>query len=213
MTQQDAGKRLGVSQAYLALIEGGRRSLTDALGFQMVNLYHLPPTDLPLETSGLNAWESASIAKAIANLGYSGFRQLRRGKPKNPAVVLLGAISCPDLEVRVVESLPWLALEYPDLDWEWLAREAKVRDVQNRLGFVVTLGRSVSERRRAEVVHRKLRQVEDVLECSRLVREDTLCQDSLSGAERRWLRRERPAEARHWNLLTDLDAERLPYAA
>ena len=44
-------------------------------------------------------------------------------------------------------------------------------------------------------------------------REDTLCQASLSDAERRWLRRTRPVEASHWNLLTDLNAQFLPYAA
>ena len=60
---------------------------------------------------------------------------------------------------------------------------------------------------------RVLRELEEVLEPARLAREDTLCQGSLSEAERRWLRQERPADALHWNLLTDLDAEHLPYAA
>jgi hypothetical protein len=59
----------------------------------------------------------------------------------------------------------------------------------------------------------RLRQVEQVLDRARLAREDTLCQDSLSDAERRWLRRARPPDARHWNLLTDLDLQSLPYAA
>ena len=38
-------------------------------------------------------------------------------------------------------------------------------------------------------------------------------QESLSDVERRWLRQTRPKEARHWNLLTDLKAQLLPYAA
>jgi hypothetical protein len=59
----------------------------------------------------------------------------------------------------------------------------------------------------------RLREIEGVLDRSRLVREDTLCQASLSDAERRWLRRTRPVEASHWNLLTDLNAQFLPYAA
>jgi hypothetical protein len=42
------------------------------------------------------------------------------------------------------------------------------------------------------------------LERSRLMREDTLCHESLTEAERRWLRKNRPAEAKHWRLLTDL---------
>ena len=59
----------------------------------------------------------------------------------------------------------------------------------------------------------RLREIEEALDRARLVREDTLCQASLSDAERRWLRRTRPVEARHWNLLTDLKAQLLPYAA
>jgi hypothetical protein len=112
-----------------------------------------------------------------------------------------------------VESLPWLVLEYYDLDWDWLIREAKVRDAQNRLGFIVTLGRRIAEKRGSDAAQRKLGQVEEALEQARLVREDGFCQEKLSDAERGWLRRSRPSDARHWNLLTDLDAEHLPYAA
>jgi len=92
-------------------------------------------------------------------------------------------------------------------------REAKVRDAQNRLGFVVTLGRRVAGKWGNDAAQRKLREVEEALETARLAREDSFCQGSLSEAERDWLRRARPADARHWNLLTDLDAEHLPYAA
>jgi len=212
-TQQRAAGRLGVSQAYLALMESGRRRVTDPLGFKMVNLYKLPATALPLETGHLESWNSESLAKTLANLGYAGFRHLRGRRRQNPAVILLGAITRDELEVRVMESLPWLVVEYHDLDWEWLTREAKVRDAQNRLGFVVTLARRVAEKHRAETARSLLQAVEEVLEHARLAREDTLCQQSLSAAERRWLRQARPADAQHWNLLTDLDAEHLPYAA
>ena len=204
---------MGVSQAYLAMMEKGRRRVTDQLGSKMVDLYRLPATALPLEPGDLSTWNSASIAKAMANLGYPGFRHLCAGRSLNPAVVLLAAVSCGDLEVRVVESLPWLVVEYYGLDWEWLTREAKLRDVQNRLGFVVALGQRVAERIDAAAALVRLREVEEVLERARLAREDTLCQQSLSEAERRWLRKERPADALHWNLLTDLNAEVLPYAA
>ena len=149
----------------------------------------------------------------MANLGYPGFRHLRFGRSLNPAVVLLAAVSCSDMEVRIVESLPWLAVAYHGLDWEWLTREAKLRDAQNRLGFVVALGRRVAERSGAAAALVRLREVEEPLERARLAREDTLCQQSLSEAERRWLRKERTADALHWNLLTDLNAEVLPYAA
>ena len=175
--------------------------------------YHLGPTILPLRVDDLESWDSAYLVKALANLGYAGFRQLLGGPRDNPAVVMLAALSRRDVEVRVVEALPWLVVEYYNLDWEWLVREAKVRDAQNRLGFIVTLGRRNAGKRGGDTAQNKLREVEEALEQARLAREDSLCQGSLSQAERRWLRRARPADARHWNLLTDLDAEHLPYAA
>ncbi len=178
----------------------------------MMDLYHLSPAVLPLRVDDLESWDSAYLAKALANLGYPGFRRLLGGPRHNPAAVLLAALSRSDVEARVVEGLPWLVVEYPGLDWEWLVREAKVRDAQNRLGFIVTLGRRIAGKRGAGAAQSKLREVQERLERARLAREDSLCQGSLSEAERDWLRRVRPADAGHWNLLTDLDAEHLPYA-
>ena len=141
LTQQQAADRLGVSQAYLALLERGRRPVTAQLEPKIVKLYHLGPTALPLRSDNIDSWHSSSLAAALASLGYPGFRQLRGAHRKNPAVVLLAAIVATEMEVRVIEALPWLVVEYSDLDWEWLIREAKLRDLQNRLGFVVTLAR------------------------------------------------------------------------
>ena len=56
-----------------------------------------------------------------------------------------------------------------------------------------------------------LREQEAVLERSRLVREETLCHDSLTQSERRWLQSNRSDEAKHWNLLTDLSPEHLSH--
>ena len=213
LTQQQAADRLGVSQPYLALLERGRRPVTPPLGSKFVKLYRLGPTALPLKSGSIDSWHSSSLATALASLGYPGFRQLRGARRKNPAVVLLAAIAAGEVEVRVIEALPWLVVEYSDLDWEWLIREAKLRDLQNRLGFVVTLARQVAEKRGDASAAGRLREIEEVLDRARLVRENTLCQASLSVAERRWLRRTRPVEASHWNLLTDLNAQFLPYAA
>lgn len=212
-TQQQAAERLGVSQAYLALLERGRRPVTARLASNIAKVYYLGPAALPLEAESMDSWNSASLAAALAGLGYPGFRRLRGRRKRNPALVLGGAIAARDVEVRVIEALPWLVAEYSDLPWEWLVREAKLRDVQNRLGFLVTLGRRVAEKRADRAAAARLRQVEQALNRARLVREDTLCQDSLSGAERRWFRQNRPPEARHWNLLTNLDSQSLPYAA
>lgn len=194
-------------------METGRRRVTEEVGLKMMDLYRLGPTVLPLRVDDLESWDSACLAKAVANLGYPGFRHLLGSVRNNPAVVLLAALSRHDVEVRVVESLPWLVVEYYGLDWDWLMREVRIRDAQNRLGFIVSLGRRIAEKRRADAARHKLSEVEKALENARLAREDSLCQSGLSEAERRWLRQSRPADARHWNLLTDLDAEHLPYAA
>ena len=213
LTQHQAADRLGVSQAYLALLERGRRRVTKQLQSRMVDLYQLGPVGLPLDGDNPDSSDSSSLAAGLASLGYPGFHQLTGGQPQNPATILLSAVAACDVEVRVLEALPWLAVQYHNLDWEWLIREAKVRDVQNRLGFVVTLARQVAEKRGDLVAVGRLHQVEEMLDRARLVREDTLCQESLSEAERRWLRQRRPTEASHWNLLTDLKAQLLPYAA
>jgi hypothetical protein len=58
---------------------------------------------------------------------------------------------------------------------------------------------------------RKLEEYAAVLDRSRLVKEDTLCHDGMTQAERNWLRTNRPAEAKHWNLLTDMKAANLAH--
>ena len=118
-----------------------------------------------------------------------------------------------DLEARLSEALPWVAWRYPELDWDWLVREAKLHDVQNRLGFVVALARQVAERKNDGATAETLAAVQRQLQSSRLAREDTLCRESMTQAERRWLREHRPALAQHWNLLTGLVPEHLSYAA
>jgi hypothetical protein len=113
-------------------LERGLRPVTWQLERKIATLYRLGPTALPVEAD-VDSCNSASLATSLAGLGYPGFRHLRGGK-KNPSVILLAAITANDVEVRVIEGLPWLIVEYNELNWEWLIREAKLRDVQNRLG-------------------------------------------------------------------------------
>jgi len=89
----------------------------------------------------------------------------------------------------------------------------KVGDLQNRLGFVVSLATQVASSKGDHAAVSTLAAVEQRLERSRLVREDTLCREGMPQAERRWLGTARSPEAAHWNLLSDLRPERLPYAA
>ncbi len=163
-----------------------------------------------------SAWptDEDTLALELASLGYPGFSHLRTGrKSKNPAEVLLSALSARDLDSRLVEALPWVLLNYPELDWQWLMTAAKAHDLQNRLGFVTSVARQLAEKRgeldKAALLGRR----EAELEQSRLEREDTLCHDSLTESEKRWLRERRSEDAKHWGLLADLSPEHLSYAA
>lgn len=214
--QQQAARALGVTQAYLSMLEKGHRSVSESFLRKALKVFDLPPTALPLpsEASGEPVLSRKhDFTPDLAALGYPGFSYLRTKAKKNPALVLLDALNEPDLDARVAEGLPWLALTYADMDWEWLVRKVKVRDRQNRLGFAVSLASEVAESRNDSERTRKLRQCLQVLESARLVREDTFCHDSMTQAERKWLREHRSPVAAHWNLLTDMKGQHLAYAA
>jgi transcriptional regulator with XRE-family HTH domain len=149
LTQAQAAARLGVSQSYFAMLETGTRRLTPALARRAVRVFGLTPTALlphDVETRSRRT-KARAVAADLAVLGYPGSAHLRPGRltPRNPAQVLLEAMERDDLEARVVEALPWLVLKYWPLDQAWLVREAKLQDLQNRLGFVVTLARGLAQ--------------------------------------------------------------------
>ena len=132
--------------------------------------------------------------------------------PEEGFAAFVAALRQPDLEVRVSEALPWVAVHHADLDWSWLVRQAKLHDVQNRLGFVVGLAADLAERSGRTTVRAALDAVTGQLERARLAREDTLCRESMPTPERRWLAVTRSALAQHWNLLTGLTVEQLVHA-
>jgi transcriptional regulator with XRE-family HTH domain len=212
LTQVQAARRLGVSQPYLSQLERGDRAVTDDLARRAATAFGLPATAWPLpEETARRVTDPGRLARQLAGLGYPGFAHLR-GEKANPAAVLLEALRQPDLEVRLAEALPWVALAYPELDWDWLVPQAKLHELQNRLGFVVALARAAAARLSDEPTRAALAAVEQRLEHARLAREDTLCRESMPPAERRWLMTARPELARHWNLLTSLTAEQLAHA-
>ena len=215
-TQARLAKRLGVTQAYLSLMESGKRRVPLRLAHRLARVLELPPTMLPVMTRPVskdrptNDWFEAQLAR----LSYPGFaHRKRRGAVRHPAEVLLAALAFDELEPRLVEALPWLLLHYEGFDLERLVADAKAQDLQNRLGFTVALARQVAERK--EVFERRLpelRHFEAALEPSRLARKETFGQGHTHERLREWLNRERSEAARHWNLLTDLKPEQLPYA-
>ncbi len=211
-TQAEAAARLGVSQGYWSLLETGRRAVPARLLPALKRQFPVPATVAPLRADAVRE-DASALARAVAVLGYPGFSHLKRGRPVNPAVVLLAALRMPDLDTRVVEALPWVAWQHPHLDWHWLVQRAKVDDLQNRLGFVVALAREVANRAGDAEAAEALTEVLQTLEGSRLLKEDTLCRSSMATAERRYLAAARSPLAQHWNVVSDLRADRLPYAA
>lgn len=214
LTQLQAAMRLGVSQPYLSQLEKGQRPVTAELARSAAALYRLPATALPVPETAPEgaAADPAQLARQLSGLGYPGFAHLRPRKA-NPAAVVLEALLLKDLEVRLAEALPWVLLTYPDLDWSWLVRHAKLQDAQNRLGFLVAVAKNLAATRAEfQPALRQLTAVEQRLERARLAREDTLCRESMPAAERRWLETNRSPLARHWNLLTGLTPDQLSYA-
>jgi transcriptional regulator with XRE-family HTH domain len=206
LTQAEAAERLGISQPYLSLIEKGERPLTPKLAEAAVPLLRLPATARPIKIAPRVTPDT--LASYLGALGYPGFAH-RRGRTVNPAALLFQALSQDDLDVRVAEALPWVAMTYPGLDWAWLVREMKLKDLQNRLGFVIALARDLAERVGRAGAMRSLSVVLEQLERARLVREDTLGRATMSPLERRHVEERRGATARHWNLLTTLTLDDL----
>lgn len=207
MTQQQAAHRWRVSQPYLSLVENNRRRVPARVARLLAR--HEPdvvtalPLDVPLD---------ADLPRLLGSLGYPGFAYLADPHSvTNPAAVVVAALRQTHVPARVTEALPWLLTRFVDLDWAWLVDEAKRWNVQNRLGYLVSLAMDVARRQGDSAALSRLEHVAPPLEDARLVKEDTLGR-TLTEAERRYLRANRPAVAAHWNLLTSLRADDLRYA-
>lgn len=214
-TQEEAASRLGVSQPYLSLLEKELRRVPEKLARKAASSFRLSAVTLPVETSWneIQTKSEDTLAADLAALGYPGFSHLKGSRKKNPAQVLLAALSAQDLNSRLTEALPWVLLQYSDLDWHSLVREVKVRDLQNRLGFLISVARRLAEKQADTEKAKWLRLQESSLERSRLMKTDTLCHDSLTKVERQWLDSARSKEARYWRLLTDLKPDHLSYGS
>ena len=186
----NAASLLGVSQPYLSLLEKGARPLTAALRVRM-----------KVARGQAEAGISDGRFRAqLSALGYSGFVHVAKSRPKPRAAdFLMAVLARPDADARVVEALPWVVGSYQEhLDFSWLVRQAKLQNLQNRLGFLLQVaGVDTPE---------GLLAVRE-LERARLLQESTLCWDSMPAATREWMRANRSPLAEHWNVLTRLRAE------
>ncbi len=196
LTQLNAASLLGVSQPYLSLLEKGARPLTAALRDRM-----------KVTRGKVEGGRSDDRFRAqLSALGYSGFAHVTKSRPKPRAAdFLMTVLSRLGADARVVEALPWLVGTYQNqLDFRWLVRQAKLQNLQNRLGFLLQVAGVDTPEGLLAVSE---------LERARLLQEDTLCWDSMPAATREWMRNNRTPLAEHWNVLTRLGAEDVHNAA
>jgi hypothetical protein len=150
------------------------------------------------------------LAADLGALGYPGFAHLSSDL-RDPAEVLLDALDRDNLDGRIAEALPWLPLQYPQMNWPWLIAQAKLRNRQNRLGFIVHLAARAAvigaQRRVAAAPYRVVAE----LRKARLASNDTLCRAAWPPTERRYAHEKRSRVAAYWNLDTRLTEKDLAW--
>ena len=213
-TQTQAAAHLGMSQAYLNFLESGKRRLTPELVRRATSVYGLSPELLPVgDAFAPLETDDERLTELLAKLGYPGFSYLRARTPgKHPFEVLLTALGQKIIDARVAEALPWVAMKYAQPD-SWLVDNARKFNLQNRLGFVVSLARRMAEIRHECARATELSQLENLLDDSRLAKEDSFYRPPRTKSEKNWLRKNRTEDAVHWNLLTDMRPEHFQYAS
>ncbi len=196
LTQVEAASVLGISQTYLSLLEKGTRPLTPELKSRMNAWPNTTPQSI----------EDGVFRAKLSALGYPGFAHVARSRTKSsPAALLIAILSAPDADARVIEAVPWLIKHHAlHKDFSWLVRQAKLRNLQNRLGFVLQLSGANTPEAISAVRE---------LERARLLDEATLCWDSMPGATRDWMRNNRTPLAASWNILTRLEPDEAQNAA
>ena len=82
--QQQAARRLGVSQTYLSLMEKGRRRVPEKFAVKAVRVYGLSAALLPVSSSQDHspAADGGKLAMELAALGYPGLSYLKSGGRK-----------------------------------------------------------------------------------------------------------------------------------
>src|SRR5580704_4306679 len=125
LTQLDAAEKLGLTQAYLSMLERGTRRVSAEVAARAVQVFEIPAIALPLDVNEDSVRDAQSFKRALGALGYPGFAYLKAQRRLDPARLLLEAIDAEDLDSRVSEALPWIPYTYPNLNWDWLILNAK----------------------------------------------------------------------------------------
>lgn len=204
-TQVDAANAVGVKQPFVCAVEKGLRPVTPAL---KTWLYSVCPEALRQELPSASRTPPSSerMKELLGGLGYPGFRYLASGPGKvDPLEFVLDALRTEDLDQRVTDGLPWVLVHRADLDYRRLTDEARLLNVQNRLGFLLEVTVEAARKLHGDETAARLEPWLVYLRDARLFKEDTLCKSSLTQVERKRLRRSRPKAARFWRLFTDVN--------
>ena len=140
LTQQQAARRWRLSQPYVSLVEHDKRPTPHRLASPWRTLsprWLLGCPFKPVRPS-LTTCRCSSVLSVIRDSGTSP----RRAMSRIQRVVALAALRTPVVPARVTEALPWLLVTFVNLDWGWLLDNAKLSNVQNRLGFLVHLAKA-----------------------------------------------------------------------
>jgi hypothetical protein len=196
-----------VTQAYVSQLESGARPISRSLAAKLASLpdlSQLPATVFPEDSPELEAADR-DFAADLAALGYPGFAAHDGHAPRNPAALVVEILRRDHVAPAVTAAIPWVLLRFPQINIEWLVAQARLNNLQNRLGFLTELALAVT---RTPPEH--LLSLRAQLEESRLAKDDTLSR-VLTATERQFFAEHRSDLARHWNLLTGLTKETLPY--
>ena len=216
LSQARLAQALGVSQAYVSQLETGARKVSKKLAAKLAalpKLEHLPATVFP-EHLDVDTFDR-DIAADLAALGYDGVAAAEGRVPKNPAAVIVAILRRRQVAPAITAAIPWLLIRFPELNTKWLVDQTRLNNLQNRLGFLTELAYEIAQTHFAagyfdEAHLVRLEAMRGELEKSRLAHEDTLARE-LTPAERQFFQEHRSETARHWNLLTGLTREQLPY--
>jgi hypothetical protein len=124
---------------------------------------------------------------------------------------LLTALAQKNLDPQVAEALPRVALQYAK-PHPWLVENSRRFNLQNHVGFVVSLAKRVAEIRGDGARSTELTQLENLIEESRLAKEGVFYRAPRTENEKEWLRKNRTEDAAPWNMLSDMRPEHLPCA-
>jgi transcriptional regulator with XRE-family HTH domain len=210
--QIETAEKLGVSQSYLSLLESGKREITKKISHRAIKIFRLSACALPIEKNldETIVGKNDELTKDLGTLGYPKFAFLKSNVNKNPLEVLFLSLKTENLESRLVEALPWLVFTFSDLDWETLFKLVKINDLQNKLGFVISLARKSAERLKDRSKMEFLCKKELELSNSRLFQEAVFSQN-LTETEKKWLKNNRSKDAKFWRVLSDLEIKHFDY--